>query len=162
MPRGRKPKPTALRLIEGNPGKRPINREEPKPPADVKPPKPPSYLGKLGKKEWKRVAKELTALRMLTALDHTSLAVYCSEYERWREALEFLREKGSNYIVRDKDGQVKYVAQFPQVSIASNLEKQMRAWASEFGFSPAARTRLKVEKKDTPEAFRQFLNKASA
>jgi hypothetical protein len=30
--RGRKPKPTALRLLEGNPGRRPIRGSEPRPP----------------------------------------------------------------------------------------------------------------------------------
>ena len=30
--RGRKPKPTALKVLEGNPGKRPLNDHEPIPP----------------------------------------------------------------------------------------------------------------------------------
>lgn len=30
--RGRKPKPTALKELEGNPGKRTLNDKEPKPP----------------------------------------------------------------------------------------------------------------------------------
>ena len=30
--RGRKPKPTALKVLEGNPGKRPLNENEPIPP----------------------------------------------------------------------------------------------------------------------------------
>ena len=30
--RGRKPKPTALKILEGNPGKRPLNENEPIPP----------------------------------------------------------------------------------------------------------------------------------
>ncbi|MEQ8198694.1 MAG: phage terminase small subunit P27 family, partial [Clostridiaceae bacterium] len=29
--RGRKPKPTAIKVLEGNPGKRPLNKNEPKP-----------------------------------------------------------------------------------------------------------------------------------
>ena len=32
MGRGRKPKPTALKKLEGNPGKRPLNELEPVPP----------------------------------------------------------------------------------------------------------------------------------
>ena len=30
--RGRKPKPTALKMLEGNPGKHPLNEHEPVPP----------------------------------------------------------------------------------------------------------------------------------
>ena len=33
--RGRKPKPTALKVLEGNPGKRPLNDREPVPPLSL-------------------------------------------------------------------------------------------------------------------------------
>lgn len=40
--RGRKPTPTAIKVLEGNPGKRPLNANEPKP--KKKAPRCPSWL----------------------------------------------------------------------------------------------------------------------
>ena len=40
--RGRKPKPTAIKELEGNPGKRPLNANEPKP--ERKAPRCPGWL----------------------------------------------------------------------------------------------------------------------
>ena len=57
---GRKPKPTSLKVLEGNPGKRALNDTEPKP--EKKAPKCPTWLNKEAKKEWKRIATELEAL----------------------------------------------------------------------------------------------------
>jgi phage terminase small subunit len=55
--RGRPPKPTALKVLEGNPGKRPLNQNEPKP--EKKAPNCPSWLLPDAKKEWRRLSKEL-------------------------------------------------------------------------------------------------------
>lgn len=51
--RGRKPKPTAVKVLEGNPGKRSLNTAEPKP--EKKAPRCPSWLEDEAKKEWKRM-----------------------------------------------------------------------------------------------------------
>ena len=55
--RGRKPKPTAVKVLEGNPGKRSLNTNEPKP--VKKAPRCPAWLEDEAKKEWKRMAKQM-------------------------------------------------------------------------------------------------------
>jgi hypothetical protein len=40
--RGRKPKPTFLKVLDGNPGKRPLNDQEPRPPQGI--PDRPDWL----------------------------------------------------------------------------------------------------------------------
>ena len=47
--RGRKPKPTAMKELEGNPGKHPLNTSEPKP--NKKAPACPKWLEPEAKKE---------------------------------------------------------------------------------------------------------------
>ena len=59
--RGRKPKPTALKLIDGNPGKRPINAHEPTATGGGKP-TCPSHLSPTAKSEWKRISGTLHEL----------------------------------------------------------------------------------------------------
>ena len=68
--RGRKPKPTRLKLIEGNPGKRATNQHEPRP--EPKVPTCPAHLCPAAKAEWKRLAQELFVLGIVTALDRAA------------------------------------------------------------------------------------------
>lgn len=135
--RGRKPKPTALKLLEGNPGKRRINRGEPQP--EQKVPKCPEWLLPEAKQEWKRMAKELSLLGLLTTVDMTAFAGYCQAYARWQEAERFITQHGS--IFKTPSG---YVQQVPQVSIAQQNLKIMQSFCSEFGLTPASRSRLQV------------------
>jgi P27 family predicted phage terminase small subunit len=135
--RGRPPKPTAIKLLEGNPGKRPLNEKEPQP--DKKAPECPSWLEPEAKKEWERMAESMEAIGILTEIDMTSFAGYCQAYARWKEAEEFLSKHGT--IFKTPSG---YIQQVPQVSIAQTYLKAMKDFASQFGLTPAARTRIQV------------------
>ncbi len=135
--RGRPPKPTAIKELEGNPGKRPLNKNEPKP--TRKAPRCPSWLEPDAKKEWRRLAKELEAMGLLTQVDMAAFAGYCQAYARWKEAEEFISKHGS--ILKTSSG---YIQQIPQVSIAQQNLKQMRNFCSELGLSPSARSRLNI------------------
>ena len=135
---GRKPKPTALKVLEGNPGKRPLNKNEPQP--EKKAPRCPSWLEPEAKKEWKRMAKTLETIGVLTQVDKAAFAGYCQAYARWKEAEEFLSKHGT--IFKTPSG---YIQQVPQVSIAQTYLKVMKDFCSEFGLTPAARTRIQVD-----------------
>ncbi|SCY25705.1 phage terminase small subunit P27 family [Alkaliphilus peptidifermentans] len=136
--KGRKPKPTALKILEGNPGKRPLNEKEPKP--EKKAPRCPSWLEPEAKKEWRRMSKILEELGVLTEVDMTAFAGYCQAYSRWKEAEEFLSKHGT--IFKTPSG---YIQQVPQVSIAQTYLKVMKDFCSEFGLTPASRSRIRVD-----------------
>ena len=133
--RGRKPKPTALKMLEGNPGGRPLNEAEPKP--QKKAPRCPTWLEDEAKREWKRMAKVLEQLGLLTEMDMAAFAGYCQAYARWKEAEEFLTQHGS--MVRTPNG---YLQQVPQVSIAQTNMKIMLKFCEQFGLTPSARSRI--------------------
>lgn len=133
--RGRKPKPTALKVLEGNPGKRPLNDREPVPPKATL--KCPAWLLPEAKKEWKRLAPALEAMGVLTMADLTAFEGYCQAYARWKEAEAFITQHGS--IFQTPSG---YVQQVPQVSIAQQNLKIMQSFCSEFGLTPATRARI--------------------
>jgi len=82
--RGRKPKPTVLKALAGNPGKRAINRSEPAIPNGI--PDCPSFLDDEAKAEWFRVASILNQMGLLTRADRSALAAYCTCYSRWVSA----------------------------------------------------------------------------
>ena len=73
--RGRKPLPSNVVRLRGNPGKHRLNDAEPRPAARVPP--CPTCLGGDARKEWQRLAKELGELGLLTKLDRGLLATYC-------------------------------------------------------------------------------------
>lgn len=75
MRRGRKPIPTEIKILEGNPSKRPLNTHEPKP--LKKAPPCPKWLEAEAKKEWRRLAKALEAMGVLTEADMAAFAGYC-------------------------------------------------------------------------------------
>ena len=133
--RGRKPKPTALKVLEGNPGKRPLNGREPVPPRATL--KCPAWLLPEAKREWKRLAPALEAMGVLTMADLTAFEGYCQAYARWKEAEAFITQHGS--IFQTPSG---YVQQVPQVSIAQQNLKIMQSFCSEFGLTPATRARI--------------------
>lgn len=133
--RGRKPKPTAMKVLEGNPGKRPLNEHEPTPPKGTL--RCPTWLEAEAKKEWRRLAPSLEAMGALTSVDITAFSGYCQAYARWKEAEEFISQHGS--IFQTPSG---YVQQVPQVSIAQQNLKIMQSFCSEFGLTPATRSRI--------------------
>ena len=137
--RGRKPKPTAIKVLEGNPGKRELNQYEPKP--KKKSAKCPAWLEGEARKEWRRTGKQLEQLGILTEIDMAAFAGYCQAYARWREAEVFITKHGT--IVKTPSG---YWQQVPQVSIAQTYLKIMNKFCEQFGLTPSARSRIIADK----------------
>lgn len=133
---GRRPKPTALKTLEGNPGKRPLNENEPRPTGV---PTCPRHLNKDAKAEWKRISRELTAIGLLTRVDRAALAAYCQAWARWCEAELNVQKYG--HVIKSPSG---YPVQNPYVGIANTALDQMRKFLIEFGMTPASRSRLQI------------------
>ena len=136
--------PTHLRLLRGNPGKRPI-RPEPEPPIPQTLPEPPPFLSEDARNEWWRVVPELRALGLLTALDLMPLAAYCNAYGRWVVAERLLAA------MADKDATTKGLLlkgsagsamANPLIKIARCAAADMVHFAGEFGMTPRARSYL--------------------
>ena len=143
--KGRKPKPTAIKVLEGNPGKRKLNTGEPTP--KKKAPRCPVWLEEEAKREWRRMCRQLEDLGILTEIDMAAFAGYCQAYARWKEAEEFITQHGS--IVKTPSG---YWQQVPQVSIAQTYLKIMNRFCEQFGLTPSARSRIVSEKNKDKES----------
>src|SRR5580698_7010248 len=94
--RGPAPTPTALRVLEGNPSKRPLNRREPQPRA--KAPKCPDHLDEIAKNEWKRLIPILRRMRLLSEADGMALASLCQAYSTMVQAQTKLNKTGLLYL----------------------------------------------------------------
>ncbi|HWA99392.1 MAG TPA: phage terminase small subunit P27 family, partial [Pirellulales bacterium] len=77
-------------------------------------------------------------LGLLTRIDRGTLAAYCVVYGRWTEAETKIKVDG---LVVKVNGQI---IPNPYLSVANAALKQMREFASEFGMTPSARTRVKA------------------
>ena len=132
---GRKPKPTAVKKLEGNPGKRKLNTKEPNPGKGM--PDCPAWLLPEAKTEWIRLSEKLNQMGVLTEIDRSVFAAYCQSYARWKEAQEHIDSEGSTFET-DKG----YQQQTPWVGIANTNQKLMLQAASEFGLTPSSRSRI--------------------
>jgi P27 family predicted phage terminase small subunit len=94
--RGRRPKPSRIKALTGNPGKRPINVHEPRPVPAL--PDCPPELSPAGRQEWARLSAELSKLNLITHLDRGALATYCAAYGFWTEALEQIQKYGAGRV----------------------------------------------------------------
>ncbi len=141
--RGPAPKPTELKRLQGNPGKRRLNDSEPRPVATM--PRCPSHLTGEAKAEWRRVARVLHESGLLTQIDRAALAIYCQAWARWVKAEGQVARHGE--VVKTAAGNVM---QNPYLSIANRAMKQMQLMARELGMTPSARSQIKVQPLDEP------------
>ena len=150
MSPGRKPKPTAQKIAEGNPGKRKINGREPQPAPDA--PRMPDHLGKIARQEWRRMIKQLQPLGLLTTIDGGALALYCTAYERWADAEQQVRNTG--IIVKAPSG---FPVQNPYLAVANKAMGQMQKLLVEFGCTPSSRSRIAIDKQAPEDDLAAFL-----
>lgn len=151
--RGPLPKPAALKLLEGNPGKRALDLS-----AGVNPrveiPSTPKHLGVEARKEWKRITPILEELGLISGLDRAALGLYCQAVGRLYELetsfngkVNLLTQGGMDY--SDAVYTVSYAVTpsgYAQQSVIQQLIKsqreQVNRYLMHFGLSPAARGRV--------------------
>jgi P27 family predicted phage terminase small subunit len=117
-----------------DPEKRPVPAEESKAVSVVD---CPPELSPTARQEWDRIAPELAAAGRLTPFDRGPLAAYCTAYAIWVEAVDALQRYGA--MIKSPTG---YPVQSPYLSTANRQVEIMVRIASEFGFTPASRSRL--------------------
>jgi len=153
--RGPLPKPAALKLLEGNPGKRALNLSEGVNP-QVSIPAAPKHLGHEARKEWKRITPLLEELGLISGLDRAALALYCQAVGRLSELeLAFngmvARHVNTGMDYADAVYQASYAVTpsgYAQQSVIVQLlgkhREQVNRYLMHFGLSPAARGRVQA------------------
>jgi P27 family predicted phage terminase small subunit len=145
-------KPTVLKILEGNPGKKRLNINEPQPQPSM--PSCPPHLKGVARTEWKRIVPELYELGLLSNIDRMALAAYCDSYAEWKQACELLERKSP--ILKTEAGNI---IQNPLVGIKHKAAEQMHKFLTEFGMTPASRSRIQVNRKpDNEDDMEKLLN----
>ena len=135
--KGRKPTPRALRILRGNPRKRPLKPAEPQGRL-LDALDPPSWLEPEPAAEWRRLAPMLARLGVLTETDGDALVAYCQAFVTWKTATAKIR--GLGIVVSSGDGFVIS----PWVKVANDALAQMRVLLVEFGMTPSSRSRVQA------------------
>ncbi len=137
---GNKPKPAALRLLEGNRGHRPI-KDTVKLPPEI--PTMPRFLFGPGATEWKRVIKILKTIPgLMTKIDMAALAAYCNNWCIVYQCTNYINHRG---------GYAKYLRAYilsgsnpRHIQELQKAQKEIRAFCNEFGFTPSSRGRIEL------------------
>lgn len=148
MAQGRKTKATHLKLLAGNPGKRPI-KDAAKAEAEIPKVKPdfPAHLFtsvekgkadtvKSAKKHWDYIVKVLHPLGLITILDVPILESYIVNYAYYLQAIAEVNEKG--FTVGDAK------KKNPAFGALESLHKFQKEFLIEFGMTPAARSKIQI------------------
>ena len=156
----RPPKPTALKLVAGNPGKRATPNHEPDPEylADLT---PPAWLPERAKAVWREIAPQLSRAKLLTEVDVEALAIGCYSIANHRLAVS----KAGESLVKAKfeeneEGDIVETGEHinPWMLVQSMAFKQVHQLFAQFGMTPAARTRVAVNPQTCARARRRAIS----
>ena len=133
--RGPAAKPSALKVLAGNPGGKVLPREvEPSPLRAV--PAPPSFLSADAKREGKRRGRELLDMGLLTSLDMAAFSGYCQAFGTWVRAQRMIRTQGMVVVengVRQRN---------PWCKVSAEAFDQVQKGLAQFGLTRSARVRI--------------------
>jgi P27 family predicted phage terminase small subunit len=151
--RGRKPKPTAQKIAEGDAGKKGVHKLDQKlasePKASRGLPGCPRHLKGRARYAWNFWSEELAAMKLDRRPDGPMLEGACRQYERAVAADLILDREGIVFTKRfvTESGEVVDLEKrkHPAVEISNRCWLIVKAFCSEFGLSPVSRTRLTIE-----------------
>jgi P27 family predicted phage terminase small subunit len=159
---GRPPTPSALKELHGNPGRRPLNENEPKPNVYL-PEKPPYEMSEQATQIFRSKASELYQCGILTNLDAEFLAIWAEMMAEYVEIKKEIQEQGRVYYKQRIDGsgnELMEPSRNPNMITLENLRREIRFYSARLGTEPSARVKLQVIKVDENE-FDDFLRKKS-
>lgn len=157
---GRRPKPTALKKAEGNPGGRKLNENEveSEPLSEDSP--PPEHMSEQAKLAWCSIVENYAHTNVIQKTDELALEQLCETYADVRTLQEEIAITGMNIFSTNRSG-VQNIKRNPAVGTLAAARKDLRMWLVEFGLTPSARAKLHSENNNNngeDDPFGDFLN----
>lgn len=140
--RGRKPTPTVMKLVTGNPGRRQVSMDEFRPEAAI--PDAPEHLKDEARREWDRVTEILFRHGMVSDVDRGALAMLCTLWARYVQAEQMIEKardaspSSGGLFMKSPNG---FPIQSPWLAVSNKSIEQYKSMCAEFGLTPAARVR---------------------
>lgn len=148
---GRPKKPTQLKKLQGTDRADRIIQNEFQPTIEISSTVPDS-LNEWGSKLWVDLMDEYGKFDLISRVDVGSLMVLCNEFGRYCEADDLLKAQGLEIIEDvynskgDIVGQKKVVN--PLIKVVSDAFKNYKSICTEFGLTPASRTKISAPPKE--------------
>lgn len=136
---GRSSKPTNLKIVTGNPGKRALNKQEPDP-AYLNDLTAPEFLSSDARVVWDDIAPKLRDSLLLTVIDVLPLAALCESVAEYRRATKNCKDSP----LRESEKAGGLVLSQWKIVQSMSL-KQIMMIAREFGMTPASRTKIQIQ-----------------
>jgi P27 family predicted phage terminase small subunit len=152
MPRVKKP--TAIKIAEGNPGKRKIDaKSEPQPNKTI--PSMPDWMDAEASKEWNRISGHLHECGLLTQIDMEALAIYCQLWSRWVSLEMAIKTEGFTVIDSSDNQKIN-----PKILAANTTANLIHKYLTQFGMTPSSRAGLHIKQpegqKEEDDLWTQF------
>ena len=166
--RGPAPKPTALRILEGNPGKRALSENEPLYAAGI--PNMPKRTSAGARKVWDELTVEMTGARVLRKVDKRALWQLCEDEAiieelyvgLWRQVRRLQHQRrqaaelaaASSPVALPEDPLMAMAdhlsgSEGKRLMVALNrLSERIMNERREFGLTPSSRTRINIALQD--------------
>jgi P27 family predicted phage terminase small subunit len=135
--RGRRPQPSDLKLLRGNPGRRPLNAAEPKHPT-IDAVVPDVIAGDaVAAAEWQRVIAQLQTTGHVTTMDRAMLIAYCECWSSYARLVQ--QSRGEPLVKATASG---YPIPNPTIGMVNKACALLVKLASELGITPSSRSRI--------------------
>jgi P27 family predicted phage terminase small subunit len=145
----RPPTPTALKVLAGNPGHRPLNKDEPQFGGELG--EPPEWLDEDAKRVWFDVGAELTSAGVTKKVERWAFACFAQACSNLQHARATLAKQGSRYISGIRGPQ-----KHPAVADERECMELIKKFASEFGLTPSSRTKIRATPKTEGNPFHEL------
>lgn len=152
---GRRPHSKQSHDLNGNPSKLATVKQHPSIAGGSL--SPPSWLDKIGKAYWNRIAPVLRDAGLFGESDTETLGMLCQAYSDYRECIERIRKEGKT--VPTENGSVKPNPLVAMMKVFADLHTRL---SGEFGLTPAARSKMTLEPIDDEDPLDQFIGKMGA
>lgn len=139
MGMGRQSKPTKLKELSDNPGKRKLNKAEPKP---YGLPTAPTTLSKDAKAVWARLVVAMP-VGVYTAADGFVMALFCEAVASWKTACAMIAKHGPE--LKGSTGQLKPSPWYAEQRAAA---AQIASIGAKLGLDPVSRQNIITEGAD--------------
>lgn len=157
---GPPPKPAAIKILEGNLGRRPIPQQPEFQITEI----PPAWLDGEAKEIWAQLAPTLVKVKILTEADAQTLGRYCHLLSTWLKLAKIIEKTGTAYAVYERhkivteiehpDGRKERkiawekvqngMRTLPQARHYQTINTELLKMESHFGMTPASRARIKL------------------